>query len=137
MLGIIVAAHGQLAPGLVSAAKLIMGEVENVEALELCHGDDINQFGENIKDAMHKVDNGKGVLVFTDIFGASPYNQSALQTRELADLPCRIVTGVNLPMLLEGIGAQMTDQNVNDAWESIVKSGQESIKEFYNEFEQQ
>lgn len=137
MLGIIVAAHGQLAPGLVSAAKLIMGEVENVEALELCHGDDINQFGEKIKDAMHKVDNGKGVLVFTDIFGASPYNQSALQTRELPDLPCRIVTGVNLPMLLEGIGAQMTDQNVNDAWESIVKNGQESIKEFYNEFEQQ
>ena len=46
------------------------------------------------------VDNGKGVLVLTDIFGASPANL-ALKLLE----PGRIegVAGVNLPMLLRAL----------------------------------
>ena len=46
------------------------------------------------------VDNGKGVLVLTDIFGASPANL-ALKLLE----PGRIegIAGVNLPMLLRAL----------------------------------
>jgi PTS system ascorbate-specific IIA component len=46
------------------------------------------------------VDNGKGVLVLTDIFGASPSNL-ALKLLE----PGRVegIAGVNLPMLLRAL----------------------------------
>ncbi|NMM82290.1 PTS fructose transporter subunit IIA [Acidovorax sp. SRB_14] len=39
-------------------------------------------------------------LVLTDVFGATPCN---IAQRLVADLPARLVTGVNLPMLLRAV----------------------------------
>jgi len=46
------------------------------------------------------VDNGKGVLVLTDIFGASPANLAG-KLLEPGRIEC--LTGVNLPMLLRAL----------------------------------
>ena len=48
--------------------------------------------------AVRQIDQGAGVLLLTDLFGASPSNVAA----QMSDLACptRRVSGVNLPMLL-------------------------------------
>lgn len=51
-------------------------------------------------DQLSKVPNVKGVLVLTDIFGATPSNVA----QKLVDgVSSRLITGVNLPMLLRSV----------------------------------
>jgi len=131
MIGILIATHGELSKGLVDAVELIMGEQEKIDTVSLKHGDDITGFGEKIKEKIEQLDNGKGVLVFTDIFGASPFNQSAQQKRTLESIEFRIISGVNLPMLLEVIS--LRDNSIADVYAQLIQTGKESIKDFDEE----
>lgn len=49
------------------------------------------------REAVNELDSGQGVLVLTDLYGATPSNIAArlLDCRQL-----RVVTGLNLPMLI-------------------------------------
>ena len=49
------------------------------------------------KQAAEKLDSGDGVLVLTDMYGATPSN-IACRLRKLHDV--RVVAGLNLPMLI-------------------------------------
>jgi len=48
--------------------------------------------------ALRRVDRGEGVLILTDLYGASPSNLAARLAR--IGTPARRVSGLNLPMLL-------------------------------------
>lgn len=48
--------------------------------------------------ALRRVDRGAGVLILTDLYGASPSNLAARLTQ--LGTPARRVSGLNLPMLL-------------------------------------
>ena len=133
MFGIIIATHGELAWGLVDAVKLIMGEFSHIEIAALKEDKDINEYGDELVEKIKNVDSGKGVLVFTDIFGASPNNQAALKKVELSCVNYKIISGVNLPMLLEAIGLSLTSDSIEDTWQRLVQTGKESIKEFETE----
>ena len=56
-----------------------------------------------LKDAVARNDQGKGVLILTDMFGGTPTNLSLslLGTGKL-----EVLTGVNLPMLLKVLGSR-------------------------------
>lgn len=83
MIGIAIVTHGEMATGLMDSLSLIMGEQEDYQTLGLKHGDDIGEFGEKIQTAICELDTGDGVLVFVDLFSASPYNQAAMSFNKL------------------------------------------------------
>lgn len=100
MIGIVLISHGNFAEGLLDAAKMITGEVEQIACIGLQPKDDIDQLVERIQDAVNGVDASEGVLLMVDLFGASPFNASGrlvLAQQDKLDL----VTGMNLPMLVE------------------------------------
>jgi mannose PTS system EIIA component len=100
LIGVVVVTHGKLAEGLLDAMRMIAGEREALSMVSLGETDDVDTLVDRVGDAAAAIDDGDGVLVFVDLFGASPFNASArlaLQKREGVE----VVTGVNLPMLLE------------------------------------
>ncbi|MGY3725568.1 PTS system, mannose-specific IIA component [Granulicatella balaenopterae] len=110
MLGIVIVTHGSLSEGLKSAAEVIIGGTNNMVTESLFQGDDVQALGAKITKAIEQVDQGDGVIVFTDIASASPYNQSLLAVNQLdaeKQKQIAIIAGVNLPMLLEGINHQL------------------------------
>lgn len=130
MIGILVATHGKMSDGLVEAADLIIGSTENVKTFNLFHGDDIQVLGEQMAEAIQEVDQGEGVLIFTDIFGASPYNQALLAVNSLApELQERtfVLTGVNLPMLLVALNHRMMGTPVAETAASVLSEAQQSL----------
>ena len=78
MVGFVIATHGKLASGFLDAVKLIIGEQENIGEIGLFEGNDVSEFGLKLEKLIRKEDDGDGVIVFTDLFAASPYNQAAL-----------------------------------------------------------
>jgi PTS system mannose-specific IIA component len=99
MVGIILVSHGQMAAGMLDAARMIVGQQEQVLPISLKEEDDVEGLMGRIAEAIKEVDTGEGVLVLVDVFGASPFNASARLALEGAKI--EVITGMNLPMLLE------------------------------------
>lgn len=131
MLGIVIATHGQLSDGLKDSAEVIIGAVDNIATVNLNQGDDIQELGQKIKQAIGHVDKGSGVVVLTDLVSASPYNQSLLIVNGLEEAVKEttfVIGGVNLPMLLETINHQLIGTNANEQMaQSILDQGMNSI----------
>lgn len=134
MLGILIATHGKLSIGIQDAAELIVGKQENIKTMSLFHDTDITTFGNEMEANIKDLNQGEGVIVFVDLFAASPYNQAVLKKREINDTPYKIITGVNLPMLIECLGMRMAETHVEKIWETLLNIGKFGIKEFDQEF---
>lgn len=100
MVGITVISHGKLAEGLKDAIEMIIGPQTQFKTLGLFPEDNPDDFRDAIKTSIKEIDDGGGVLIFADLFGGSPAN-AATYLLNLKSLGIEIVTGVNLPMLLE------------------------------------
>jgi PTS system mannose-specific IIA component len=103
MIGILVASHGDFSFGMLSALRLIAGELEKVTALGLYNGDSPDIFEEKILDAINFLDDGDGVIVFVDFLGGTPAT-SVMKAMQKKTFPC--FTGVNMPMLSEALLAR-------------------------------
>ncbi|OCA98824.1 PTS sugar transporter subunit IIA [Clostridium beijerinckii] len=128
MLGIVIATHGTLSNGIKDAAEVIMGNTENIITVNLNAGDDVEKLGNKINNAILEVNQGDGVVVLVDLVSASPYNQSVLATNQLdPELKDKvyIISGVNLPMVLEIINHQILGTQI----EIVAKSAAEQAKE--------
>jgi len=71
MVGMLIVTHGRLGEGLLDAMQMIAGPQERVEVISLKEGDSIDELKDKILNAVKTLDDGSGVLVFVDMFGAS------------------------------------------------------------------
>lgn len=133
MTGILIVTHGEMANGLMDSLSLIMGEQEACQTLGLKHGDDIGEFNEKIQAGICQLDTGDGVLVLVDLFSASPYNQAALSFNQLKDHRYRLVSGVNLPMIIEAFNQRMIGSDLEMMYQAAMTAGKDGIKEFLEE----
>lgn len=126
MIGLVAVSHGRMAEGMLDAMRMITGEQEKVEAVALRETDDVEGLMERIQTAAASVDDGEGVLVLVDLFGASPFNASA-RLALAKERALEVVTGMSLPMLVE-IVVQREGMNLNELAELAKQSGLEGIR---------
>ncbi|MBP1039567.1 PTS sugar transporter subunit IIA [Vagococcus sp. BWB3-3] len=137
MIGVLIATHGKFAEGILDSVELIMGKQENCQTLSLCHGNSIEDFSANILMAIKDLDRGAGVIIFTDLFSASPYNQTALNHHNLTNIDYRLISGVNLPMLIEAFNQRMLGSTLEETTHRSLETGMDGIKEFFTELNKQ
>jgi mannose/fructose/sorbose-specific phosphotransferase system IIA component len=99
MVKLVVVCHGALAEGLINAMELIIGSQPEVVALRLDEADSIDGLEAQVEAAVQERQAGQEVLILVDLFCASPFNVSARVA--MRNLGVEVITGVNLPMLLE------------------------------------
>ena len=98
MIGILIVAHDTLGDSLVRAVTHVLGaRPPQFEALGVAAGDDPLLVLPKAREAVVRLDTGDGVLVVSDIFGATPCN---LACKLLAPGHIEGIAGVNLPMLV-------------------------------------
>ena len=98
MIGMVLVTHGDLAKEFVSALQHVVGEQENVAAVCIGPDDDMEQRRADILASVEAVDDGKGVVLLTDMFGGTPSNL-AISIMEQANV--EVIAGVNLPLLIK------------------------------------
>ena len=134
MLGIVIVTHGKLSDGLKDSAEVIMGMVNNVATINLNQGEDIQELGTKIRQGIEAVDKGKGIIILVDLIGASPYNQSLLVASELnqeLQEAVYVISGANLPILLETINHQILGTPVEQAAQAIATQGENSVERWH------
>jgi PTS system ascorbate-specific IIA component len=98
MIGILIVAHDTLADSLARAVTHVLGaRPPQFETLSVRSSDDPLDLLPGARAALARLDTGEGVLIFTDIYGATPAN---LANKLLATGRVEGVAGVNLPMLV-------------------------------------
>lgn len=122
MIGIIIATHGEMSNGIVSAADLIIGSTGNIKTLNLFHEDNVQDLNGKFLKEIKAVDQNEGIIIFVDLAGASLYNQAVLAVNSLTDEQKKkvyVVAGVNLPMVI--------DASIEDAVASVIHVAKQGI----------
>ncbi len=125
MIGIVLISHGKFAEGLLDAAEMITGEAEKIACIGLQPMDDVDQLVDRIQDAVDQVNDGDGVLLLVDLFGASPFNAGGRLFLEKKD-HLELVTGMNLPMLVELLVAR-EGLDLDGASQMVLQAGVSGI----------
>jgi PTS system mannose-specific IIA component len=125
LIGGLIVTHGQLAHELLKAAQTIEGNLEGIEAVPLDWSDTVEEAREKIREALERIGDSRGVIIFTDMFGGTPSNISLsfLERNRI-----EIVTGVNLPMVVKFGSLHRQYDDVAAMAHVITEKGSKSIK---------
>src|SRR5207248_10476130 len=108
---------------LLSAAEMIVGEINHITAVSIGWHDDVDQACKEIERAIARVDQKQGVLLLTDMFGGTATN---LAMTFLDSGQIEIVTGVNLPMIIK-LASQKQEETLDVLALKVRDQGQKNI----------
>jgi PTS system mannose-specific IIA component len=101
MVGILIVAHGAFGEALIHCASHVLGKRPmDVRQLGVTIHDDPEAILPQAHELVRQLDHGGGVLVLTDMLGASPSN---IATQLLEPGRVEGIAGVNLPMLIRAL----------------------------------
>ncbi len=104
MIGVLVISHGAIGETLLASAEQILGVRQpRTAALGVSRSDDPDAVLARARALAAELDAGDGLLVLTDMFGATPCN---VAVRLLVDGRVEGVSGVSLPMLVRVLSAR-------------------------------
>ena len=128
MVGIILASQGGFAEGIYQSGEMIFGKQENVKACILKPSEGPDDIRKKMEDAIASFDDPEQVLFLIDLWSGTPFNQASNLFAEHKDT-WAIVTGLNLPMLIEAYGARLQDGiTAREIAKQIVGSAKDGIK---------
>jgi mannose PTS system EIIA component len=123
MIGILIVSHGAFGESLIHSASHVLGKRPLfLRQVGVTVHDDPEAIIPVAEDLIRFLDQGKGVLVLTDIYGATPSNIAAKLLK-----PGRVegVAGVNLPMLIRALTYR--DEPLEVALEKALSGASEGI----------
>jgi PTS system mannose-specific IIA component/PTS system mannose-specific IIB component len=131
MLAILVGTHGDFATELVKTCEMICGATTNVRAITLVPGESPDDVVKKYETAIAEMDTEEGVIFLNDLFGGSPYNAACRLV--INNEKYGIVTGVSLPMLIELVGVQLTDEHldIKEVMDKAVEAGKAGAQTFH------
>ena len=121
MIGLMIITHGNLALELKSAMEHMIGNQNDIEILSITPEDDIDIQKHNIEKKLKELNQGKGVIILTDVFGGTPSN---LALNFLDPGIIEIMSGVNLPMLIKI--CQLRDKNILE----VIQEGKNAAQKY-------
>lgn len=125
-IAVIISAHGSISNGLLQTTEMIIGIQKNVECIDLLPKENASVLIEKYNKTLSNLNLIFGVLFLVDIWGGTPFN--AAQQIILNKKDYNIITGVNIPMLIEVFMARDNTNSIKELTNIALQSGSESIK---------
>jgi PTS system mannose-specific IIA component len=123
MVGLLLVSHGRIAESFLEVSLEIVGSVKGVKVVSLAEPIDEEKVMEDIRKARKEIDQGDGILILTDMFGGTPAN---LCFSLLEDPTVQVLTGMNLPMILQILSSRK-DASLAELAGIAMRCGRENI----------
>ncbi len=124
--GIVIVTHGHSGQSLLDDAEFVLGQsLAEIRFIAFRQSSAHTTGNLEVRQAIEENDSGQGVLILTDLVGASPSN---LVKGLLRDNHAMMVTGVNLAMLIRVWNYR--DEPLESLAEKAVKGGKRGIEKF-------
>ncbi|MGT2926791.1 PTS sugar transporter subunit IIB [Streptococcus cuniculipharyngis] len=129
-IGIIIASHGKFAEGIHQSGSMIFGEQEKVQVVTFMPSEGPDDLYAHFTNAIAQFDADDEILVLADLWSGSPFNQASRVMGENPDRKFAIITGLNLPMLIQAYTERMMDASagVEQVAANIIKEAKDGIK---------
>ncbi|MGP6362296.1 PTS sugar transporter subunit IIB [Streptococcus dysgalactiae subsp. equisimilis] len=129
-IGIIIASHGKFAEGIHQSGSMIFGEQEKVQVVTLMPNEGPDDLYGHFNNAISQFDADDEILVLADLWSGSPFNQASRVAGENPDRKMAIITGLNLPMLIQAYTERLMDAGagVEQVAANIIKESKDGIK---------
>lgn len=129
-IGIVIASHGEFAAGIKQSGSMIFGEQEKVQAVTFMPNEGPDDLRAKIEAAIATFDAEDEVLVLADLWSGSPFNQASAVMGANPERKVAIITGLNLPMLIQAYTERMMDASagVEQVAANIIKEAKAGIK---------
>lgn len=127
MVGIVLASHGELAAGVRQTGSMVFGDQENVAVVSLEPSMGPDDFRAKLEEAVSQLEDQEQVLFLVDLWGGTPFNQTSALIK--GHDTWAIVTGLNLPMLIEAYSARMdASKNAHEIAAHLVGEGRKGVR---------
>jgi PTS system mannose-specific IIA component len=121
--GVVIVTHYGLGQEFLHALRQIVPTAPDFRVVSIDPAQSVDEMRNAIAKELEAADEGKGVLVLTDMFGGTPSN---ISLSFMKDRRVEVVTGVNLPMLIKL--ATLDDEKPLEELAAFIKSyGQRNI----------
>jgi mannose/fructose/sorbose-specific phosphotransferase system IIA component len=127
MIKIILVGHGGVAAAMLETARMLVGPLGDARTIDFPAGVGVEELADRVRNAIDELQarGDERVLILTDVAGGSP-SRVAL-TEALADR-AEVVTGVNLPMVIEALFGCST-MTMQDLVPRIVDAGRAGVRD--------
>ncbi|MDT2612882.1 PTS sugar transporter subunit IIA [Enterococcus dongliensis] len=127
MVNLSVVTHGKFCEGLLDSVEMIMGDKNDITPISLTPECGL----EELKGIIHsqlEACKAEECLIFVDLFGATPFNASVMNSRDFSTMnkKIHIISGINLPILIEAKSLRET-MDLDTLYEHLLNIGKESI----------
>lgn len=127
MVGIILASHGDFAKGILQSGEMIFGTQPNVKAVTLQPSEGPDDIRAKMEEAITTFENPEQVLFMVDLWGGTPFNQTSGLINGHEDT-CAVVTGLNLPMLIEAFASRMSMESAQEIAAHVYGVAKEGVR---------
>ena len=125
MVGCILTGHGVFAEGVGGALEMVGGPQANFEKVTFLE-DEAAEYPAKLHDAIARMAEKCGeVVVFCDLLGGTPFNQAMIGAAKTPGV--EVVTGTNLPMLLECLMTRDDSTTAKELADNAVEVGRTGI----------
>lgn len=120
--------HGVAAEQLLRTTEMLIGEQENVSFIDFIPGENADTLFDKYTQKLADLDTSKGVLFLVDTWGGSPFNAASRIVNENSNYD--IITGVNVPMLVETFMCRDDDPSMNELITVALETGRGGVRSF-------
>lgn len=125
MTHILLVGHGRLAIEMKCSGEMIYGQLPMVSAVAFLKEDGLDSLSAKIKEVARQHEE---LLILTDLFCGTPYNAGCKVAMEEKNQQIEVLSGMSLPMLLEGIGS--CQRAVRDVVAVMTLASREACQSF-------
>jgi PTS system mannose-specific IIB component len=125
-IAIIIGTHGAAAEQLLKTAEMLLGEQDNVAFIDFVPGENAETLIVKYNEKISGLDTSGGVLFLVDTWGGSPFNAASRIAVDKENY--EVVTGVNIPMLVETFMARDDNPAFDELVALALETGREGVK---------
>lgn len=112
-----------MAAGMITSASMLYPDAGQIASVALFPDSNPDDFQQELEEKVREVDSGEGVFILADLMGGTPCNRAAYCLGDKV----RLLSGMNLPMLLALLVARDGDDNLDAIVEDVLMQTQEGI----------
>lgn len=127
MIGILILTHEMLGQAYTKLCAHFFGaQVNHLRILGVDQTDTPEVIAMRIEHNIEELNTGSGVLILTDIYGATPCNvaKKCINTDDVI-----LITGLNAPMLIKAIQGSQQRENIEQLAEQVKQAAQAGVME--------
>ena len=128
---VVMVSHGEFAPGLHSAVKMMTGDRDDVLSTSLKDGMSADEFAENFKTLTKDIKDDDQIILLADILSGSPFTNALNVLSERGLLGNTLVlAGMNMPMAITAVLMKDNFDDFDALAETLLSEGRSGLTRF-------